>query len=97
MKNHVNHVNYDKGNKMKILKFYADWCGPCKMLSKTIETIEDEIPFEIEEIDADTNIDMAQKYNIRGLPTMVIVDGETEVKRHIGNMTADQVRKFVKL
>ena len=91
------HVNYDKGNKMKILKFYADWCGPCKMLSKTIETIEDEIPFEIEEIDADTNIDMAQKYNIRGLPTMVIVDGETEVKRHIGNMTADQVRKFVKL
>jgi thioredoxin-like negative regulator of GroEL len=67
------------------------------MLSKTIETIKDEIPFEIEEIDADTNIDMAQKYNIRGLPTMVIVDGETEVKRHIGNMTADQVKEFIKI
>ena len=98
MKKIAKHVNYEyKGNNVKILKFYADWCGPCKMLSKTIETIKDEIPFEIEEIDADTNIDMAQKYNIRGLPTMVIVDGGTEVKRHIGNMTADQVRKFVKL
>ena len=91
-------VNYKyKGNNVKILKFYADWCGPCKMLSKTIETIKDEIPFEIEEIDADTNIDMAQKYNIRGLPTMVMVDGETEVKRHIGNMTADQVKEFIKI
>ena len=82
---------------MKILKFYADWCGPCKMLSKTIETIKEEIPFEIEEIDADNNTIMATKYNIRALPTMVIVDGETEVKRHTGNMTANQVKEFVKL
>jgi thioredoxin len=82
---------------MKILKFYADWCGPCKMLSKIIETIKEEIPFEIEEIDVDNNSIMATKYNIRALPTMVIVDGETEVKRHIGNMTRAQVKKFVKL
>jgi thioredoxin 1 len=67
------------------------------MLSKTIETIKEEIPFEIEEVDADNNPDMAKKYNIRGLPTMVIVDGETEVKRHVGNMTADQVKDFVKM
>ena len=80
-----------------VIKFYADWCGPCKMLSKTIESIKEEIPFEVEEIDADRNAEMAKKYNIRGLPTMVIVDGETEVKRHVGNMTADQVKDFVKV
>ena len=82
---------------MKILKFYADWCGPCKMLSKIIESIKEEIPFEVEEIDADNNAEMAKKYNIRGLPTMIIVDGETEVKRNVGNMTADQVKEFVKV
>jgi len=90
-------ANYKETNKMKILKFYADWCGPCKMLSKTIESIKEEIPFEVEEIDADNNAEMAKKYNIRGLPTMVIVDGEIEVKRHVGNMTADQVKDFVKV
>ena len=61
----------------------------------TIETIKEEIPFEIEEVDIDNNVDMAQKYNIRSLPTMVIVNGETEVKRHTGNMTAEQVKEFV--
>lgn len=92
------HVNYNyKGNNMKILKFYADWCGPCKMLSRSIETIKDEIPFKIEEINADTNTDLAQKYNIRSLPTMIIVDGETEIKRNVGNMTAEQVKKFIKI
>jgi thioredoxin 1 len=90
-------ANYKETNKMKILKFYADWCGPCKMLSKTIESIKEEIPFEVEEIDADNNAEMAKQYNIRGLPTMVIVDGEIEVKRHVGNMTTDQVKEFVKV
>jgi len=80
---------------MKILKFYADWCGPCKMLSMTIETIKEEITFEIEEVDIDNNVDMAQKYNIRSVPTMIIVDGETEVKRRTGNMTAEQVKEFI--
>ena len=90
-------ANYKETNIMKILKFYADWCGPCKMLSKTIDSIKEEIPFDVEEIDADNNAEMAKKYNIRGLPTMVIVDDETEVKRHVGNMTAEQVRDFVKI
>jgi hypothetical protein len=40
---------------------------------------------------------MAVKYKIRGLPTMIIVDGDTEIKRHTGNMTADQVKDFVKI
>jgi thioredoxin-like negative regulator of GroEL len=67
------------------------------MLSRSIETIKDEIPFKIEEINADTNTDLAQKYNIRSLPTMIIVDGETEIKRNVGNMTAEQVKKFIKI
>jgi thioredoxin 1 len=80
---------------MKILKFYSDWCNTCKLLSSTIDSIKEEIPFEIEEVDAINNTVMAKQYNIRGVPTMIIVDGEAEVKRHIGNMTADQIKSFV--
>jgi len=80
---------------MKILKFYATWCAPCKALSATIDSIKDEITVEIEEIDSDENMDMARKYNVRSLPTMIMVDGDKEIKRQAGLMSADQLREFV--
>lgn len=82
---------------MKILKFSASWCGPCKMLSKTIEGIKDEVPYPVEEIDIDNNTEMAQKYGIRGVPTMIIVEGDKEVKRKVGAMTAPELKTFLSI
>jgi thioredoxin-like negative regulator of GroEL len=80
---------------MKILKFYATWCAPCKALSATIDSIKDEITVEIEEIDSDENMDMARKYNVRSLPTMIMIDGDKEIKRQAGLMSVDQLKEFV--
>lgn len=80
---------------MKILKFYATWCAPCKALSATIDSIKDEIPIVIEEIDSDENMDMARKYNVRSLPTMIMVDGDKEIKRQAGLMSVEQLKDFV--
>jgi thioredoxin 1 len=82
---------------MKILKFSASWCGPCKMLSTTIAGIKDEIPYPIEEIDIDANSELAQAFGVRGVPTMVIVDGDKEVKRKVGAMTAAELKAFAKV
>lgn len=80
---------------MKLLKFSASWCGPCKMLSMTIAGIKDQIPYPIEEIDIDSNTEMAQKFGIRGVPTLILVDGDTEVKRKVGSLTAAELKTFV--
>lgn len=80
---------------MKLLKFSASWCGPCKMLSMTIAGIKDEISYPIEEIDIDENSDMAQKFSIRGVPTLVIVDGEKEIKRKVGSLTTAELKTFL--
>ena len=83
---------------MKILKFYASWCSPCKDLETTIESCRDEIPYAIEGIDIENDSDgMIAKYEIVGIPTLILLDGETEVRRHLGQFTVDTLREFVKV
>lgn len=83
---------------MKILKFHATWCQPCKMLSRVIEDAADKITLPLEEVDIDQNQELAVKYGIRGVPTLVIVDEEgKEVKRQSGMLMEAQLLEFVKV
>lgn len=82
---------------MKVLKFEASWCGPCKSLSKVFEEAKDKISMPVEVIDIDQNRDMAVKYGIRGVPTLVILDDEDkEVKRTSGMMMESKLLEFLK-
>jgi thioredoxin 1 len=77
----------------KVYKFFATWCGPCKMLSKTLSTVES--PLEIEEIDVDQNKDLAKEFKIRGVPTLIIVEDDKELKRKTGVMSAEDYLQWV--
>jgi thioredoxin 1 len=66
----------------RVLRFSASWCGPCKMLAKTLEEIETNIPIEV--IDIDNAQDTAIEYGVRGVPTLVMLDENVEVKRLVG-------------
>jgi thioredoxin 1 len=82
---------------VKALKFYATWCEPCKSLSKIIEGAQDKITMPIEDIDIEQNMELAQKYGIRGVPALVIVDDEgKEVKRQNGMVMEDKLLEFLK-
>jgi len=82
---------------VKALKFYATWCEPCKALSKIIEGARDKITMPIEDIDIEQNMELAQKYGIRGVPALVIVDDEgNEVKRQSGMVMEDKLLEFLK-
>ena len=81
---------------MKLLKFHATWCQPCKMLSRVIEDASDKITIPMEEIDIDQNRDLAIQYGIRGVPTLVIVDEEgKEVSRKSGMLMENQLLEFL--
>ena len=78
----------------EVLKFSASWCGPCKMLTKTIEGISD-LPIPIKEIDIDENLDMSAKYGIRGVPTLVMLENGVEVRRKTGALNTKQLMEFL--
>lgn len=78
---------------MKILKFQADWCQPCKMLTNILNNIKTDV--EIEVIDIDQNPEMAKKYNIRGVPTLVKLNGETVVSQSVGLKSKEQLEQWI--
>lgn len=77
----------------KVYKFSATWCGPCKMLAKTLSNIESPLP--IEEIDIDKNPELTQQFKVRGVPTLVIVEDDVEVKRKVGVMSGPEFLEWV--
>lgn len=80
---------------MKVLRFTASWCGPCKMLAKTLEDVDTQIPIEV--IDIDENQELAMHYGIRGVPTLVMLDGDIEVKRLVGMKMKNELSEWLKV
>jgi len=77
----------------KILRFTASWCGPCKTLAKTLESVETKIPIEV--IDVDVHNDIAAEYGIRGVPTLVMLEDNIEIKRMSGTKPQEQLNEWV--
>ncbi len=79
---------------MKILKFSADWCGPCKMLQKTLDELV--LPYPVESIDIDKQPDLTGEFGIRGVPTMVLLTSEgAEQRRLVGGKSKADIMEWL--
>lgn len=93
-------INYGGSNFNELIKerilvdFYANWCGPCKMLSPELEKVSDEI--KILKVNVDENQDLAKEYGVMSIPCIILFDGGKELKRNIGFMPESKLREFIK-
>lgn len=72
-------------SNLKVIDFYAEWCGPCKVLSPIIEKLKENNPdIEIEKINVDDNKELAQQFSVRTIPTVIFMKGDEVVAREIG-------------
>ena len=82
---------------MKALKFSAKWCGPCKALTQVVKNAGDKLPMQVEEVDIDDNIMLSTQFQVRSVPTLVVVDEqENEIRRKVGMVNESQLIEFLK-
>lgn len=68
-----------------LVDFYADWCGPCKMMSPVVEEVSDEMPdVKVCKINIDEEMDLAQKYGVMSIPTFISFNGGEIRGKQIG-------------
>lgn len=83
---------------MKILDFYAEWCGPCKSLAPIIEKVTNDMNVELEKVNIEEDDELCSKYGIRNIPTVVMIDENgNEMKRFSGSKNEQDVREFLTL
>ena len=78
---------------MRVIRFTADWCGPCKQLKAMLNDIDVTIPIDV--IDIDKESDTASEFGIRSIPTLVMLDGNIEVKRKVGLMDKKELTQWL--
>ena len=70
---------------LEVKKFYAEWCGPCKMLTPIMEQVQGKLSdVSFESINIDSQFEVAQKYFVRSVPTVIIEKDGQEVQRFAG-------------
>lgn len=81
-------------HSFKALYFTAPWCKPCVVFGPVMEKLNDVV--NVEKIDLESNLALANKYGVMSVPTVVFFDNETEKARFVGARPEQWVRDFIK-
>ena len=98
MVNVFNEENFEsevlKSTGSVIVDFYADWCGPCKMMSPIIDQIAEENieNLKVGKVNVDDNQELAIKYNVMSIPTIMIFKDGNHVKTFVGVTDKDEIK-----
>lgn len=78
--------------ELTIVDYFANWCGPCKMLGVELEDLN----YKIIKIDVDTHQELAQKHGVMSIPTVEIYKNKEIVKQFIGYKTKEEIEELLK-
>ena len=78
-----------------VIQFSASWCGPCKVLTRTIDENASALNIDFYKVDLDENRELSKQYKVIAVPTLILFDEGKEVKRMSGNKSLSQLKDFV--
>jgi len=95
----IDEQNFDRETKSgKVLvDFYAEWCGPCKRLGPVLEMVADDMGSKVKiyKVNIDKSPNLADRYEVKGVPTMVLFEGGKVKGKLVGFRDKSAVKKFI--
>lgn len=86
------------GNGLSVVDFWAEWCGPCRIIAPVIEQLSHDYEGKVNigKLDVDNNPEVTMKYGVRSIPTILFIkDGEV-VGKHVGTATKATLEDMIK-
>jgi thioredoxin 1 len=80
-----------------LVDFWAEWCGPCRQMGPTIDVVASEYVGKVKvgKVDVDANGNTAMRYNVRGIPTLLLFKGGQVVEQRVGAIGKSDVQKMI--
>lgn len=87
----------EKSDKKVLIDFWADWCGPCRMMSPVVDEIAEEMPdIKVCKVNVDEEPELARKFNIMSIPTLVVIKGGNIADTSIGLIGKSELIRMIK-